>query len=172
MIIDVGHFSTFPCQMLVPRYGSQLLPSFGFGSIGLALPTAIGVAAAIPEEVTLAVLGDGGLLMSLSELETCARLALSLVLLVLNDRAYGAEVHHLRRHGLPTTVAHFAETDFAALASTLGMRGARLASRAELDDVGDLLAGPLPLLLDIRVNPDVVADKWQIELGEADTSTR
>ncbi|MFD0533377.1 thiamine pyrophosphate-dependent enzyme [Actinomadura luteofluorescens] len=77
-----------------------------FGAIGQALGVAIGAAFARPGERVTAVLGDGCLMMSLSELSTAVRYRLPLTLFVMNDGGYGQERHSLtaracrtRRHG-------------------------------------------------------------------------
>ena len=67
--------------------------------------------------------GDGGLLMALPDLETLGRLKLDMLVVVYNDAAYGAEVHHFRPMGIPVELAQFPPTDFAALAEAAGCRG-------------------------------------------------
>ncbi|GAA1875009.1 thiamine pyrophosphate-binding protein [Asanoa iriomotensis] len=158
VVVDVGHFTTFPTQQLTVHPG-RFLPALGFGSVGLALATGIGAARG-RDAPTLVVVGDGGALMALGELETLARLRPRLTVLVLNDRAYGAEIHHLRRHGLPEDLALFPETDFAAVAAALGIPGISLRTSADLDRLAYLRATDGPSLVDARVTRAVVADKF------------
>lgn len=160
VVVDVGHFSAFPCQVLRSSYPGQLLPAFGFGSVGLALSTAIGVSVADRERPVIAVIGDGGLLMSLGELDTAVRAGGALVIVVLNDAAYAAEVHHLLGHGLPPHVAQFPRTDFAAVSAALGMDSFAIDSVkdfARLKGVGERRT---PVLIDVRVNPAVVSERF------------
>jgi len=70
-----------------------------FQPIGLGLATTIGAALARPDRLPVAALGDGGALMSAVELDTVRRLGLPMVVVVYNDEAYGAEVHHFGPHG-------------------------------------------------------------------------
>ena len=72
-----------------------------YQSIGLGLASAIGAAIARPDRLTVAALGDGGALMGVSELETAVRLGLPMVIVVYDDDAYGAEVHHFGPDGHP-----------------------------------------------------------------------
>jgi acetolactate synthase I/II/III large subunit len=65
-----------------------------FQSIGLGLATTVGAAPAPPDRLPVAALGDGGALMSAVELDTVRRLGLPMVVVVYDDEAYGAEVHH------------------------------------------------------------------------------
>ncbi|MEX0868759.1 MAG: thiamine pyrophosphate-dependent enzyme, partial [Nitriliruptoraceae bacterium] len=161
VVVDVGHFSTFPCQTMPAAFAGQLLPALGFAAVGLGVPTAIGAALATDDPV-VAVVGDGGMLMSLPELRTLARTGARVVVAVLNDAAYGAEVHHLRRRGLVDAVARFDATDFVAVAEALGIPAARIDAPDDLDRLPTLLSSlDGPQLLDIAINPAVVADKFQ-----------
>ena len=65
--------------------------------------------------------------MSLPDLETLGRLQLNLIVVVYNDAAYGAEVHHFRPMGIPVELAQFPPTDFAALAEAAGCQGLTVA---------------------------------------------
>ena len=100
-----------------------------FQSIGLGLASGMGAAIARPDRLTVACLGDGGALMALPELETLARLRLPMLVVVYNDAAYGAEVHHFRPQGHPVELVQFPDTDFAALAEAAGARGLTVRAR-------------------------------------------
>ncbi|MGH3483877.1 MAG: thiamine pyrophosphate-binding protein, partial [Nocardioidaceae bacterium] len=97
--VDSGNFMGYPSMFLsVPdEYGFCFTQAFQ--SIGLGLASAIGAALAQPERLPVAALGDGGALMAAAELETVARLGLPMVVVVYNDAAYGAEVHHFGPDG-------------------------------------------------------------------------
>ena len=155
---DAGHFWSYPGAYLdVPEPDSFVLAA-NFGSIGLGLATAIGGALARPDRLPVLVAGDGGLLMSIAELETAARYHLPLVVIVLNDAAYGSEVHALRAGGLPPDTAQFPETDFVQLAEGFGATGVTVRALADVDEVGRRLPGlDRPLLVDVKVDPDLVA---------------
>ena len=112
-----------------------------FQSIGLGLASGIGAAIARPDRLTVACLGDGGALMALPELETLARLRLPMLVVVYNDAAYGAEVHHFGPQGLPLELVRFPDTDFAALARAAGAAG-RDRPRARRPRRGRRLARP------------------------------
>lgn len=110
LAVDGGHFMGFP-SMDVPVSGPHdYVFTLDFGSIGLGLAAAIGAAAADPTRPVVAAVGDGGLLMSLGELDTLARSGLPVVVAVFNDAAYGAELHFLRLSGLPEESSRFPST--------------------------------------------------------------
>ena len=131
-----------------------------FQSIGLGLASGIGAAIARPDRLAVACLGDGGALMSLPELETLARLRLPMLVVVYDDAAYGAEVHHFGPQGLPLELVRFPDTDFAALARAAGAqgdhrpraRGPRRRSRRWLERRDG------PLVVDAKITPDFCAE--------------
>jgi thiamine pyrophosphate-dependent acetolactate synthase large subunit-like protein len=134
-----------------------------FQSIGLGLATAIGAALARPDRLPVAALGDGGALMGASEIETVVRLGLPMVVVVYDDAAYGAEVHHFGPDGHPLDTVRFPETDFAALARGYGFEAVTVRSADDLAPVGEWVAGPrsAPLLVDAKVTRD--EPSWWLE---------
>jgi acetolactate synthase I/II/III large subunit len=127
-----------------------LLISNGLATMGYALPAAIGAALAGARVVCLT--GDGGLGMVLAELETLARLALPVTVVVFNDAALSLiEIKQGAGQGDATAV-RYAPTDFAAAAAALGVPSAAVDSTADATRVLRA-AGPGPFLLDARVDP-------------------
>ena len=99
-------------------------------------------------------------MMSLPELETVARLGLGMLIVVYNDAAYGAEVHHFAGLGKPVDIVRFQDTDFAAIARACGLDGISVRRAADLTPVSKWLAGnrATSLLVDAKVIPTVVAE--------------
>jgi thiamine pyrophosphate-dependent acetolactate synthase large subunit-like protein len=159
VVVDSGHFMGWPSMYLrVPDAAGFVFPQ-AFQCVGLALGNAIGAALAQPDRLTVAALGDGGALMALPELETLGRLRLPLLVVIYDDAAYGAEVHHFRPMGQAVDLAQFPDTDFAALAEAAGCRGLEARSAGDLEGVREWLATrDRPLVLDARVDPDICAD--------------
>ena len=92
----------------------------------------------------MAAVGDGGLLMALPDLETLGREKPDMLVVIYDDAAYGAEVHHFRPMGIPVELAQFPPTDFAALAEAAGCRGVTARSVEDLEAVREWLARPRP----------------------------
>ena len=129
-----------------------------FASIGLGFGTALGVAAARPDSTTVLMVGDGGFLMTLGELETVVREELPLVIVVLNDCAYGAELHFLKMHQLPVTTSVFPDVDFAPIAAAFSFEAVTIRTMEDLYNIEDLLKSPQgPILLDCKINADIAA---------------
>lgn len=165
--VDSGHFLGYPSMYLdVPDARSWVFPN-AFQAVGLGLGCAIGAAVARPDRITVAALGDGGTFLALPELETAARLGLRLLVVVYDDAAYGAEVHHFRTLGEDVSLACFPDVDLAAIARASGATAVTVRSLADLDPVRDWVRdGSGPLVVDAKVNPTVCAD-WLEEAFRA-----
>ena len=159
VVVDSGAFMGYPSMYLqVPDAQGFVFPQ-AFQCVGLGLGTAIGAAIARPDRLTVCAVGDGGLLMALPDLETLGRLRPDMLVVIYDDAAYGAEVHHFRPMGIPVELAQFPPTDFAALAEAAGCRGLTARTPADLEGVRGWLANrDRPLVLDAKVDPDICAE--------------
>jgi thiamine pyrophosphate-dependent acetolactate synthase large subunit-like protein len=160
LAIDSGHFMGYPAMYLRVPDEHAFVFTQAFQAVGLGLASAIGAAVARPDRLTVAALGDGGALIGLSDFETVARLGLRMLIVVYNDAAYGAEVHHFGPHGHPLDLVQFPDVDFAALGRAVGLGGATVRCRADLSAVSDWLAtgDPPGMVVDAKVVPTVVAE--------------
>ncbi len=161
--VDSGNFMGYPSMYLSVPDEAAFCFTQAFQSIGLGLATAIGAAAARPDRLPVAALGDGGALMGVSELETVARLGLPMVVVVYDDEAYGAEVHHFGPDGDPLDVVRFPPADIAAIGRGFGFDGVTVRDAADLTPVRDWLAGARerPLLIDAKVTSS--RGSWWLE---------
>jgi thiamine pyrophosphate-dependent acetolactate synthase large subunit-like protein len=161
---DSGHFCGWvPRYLRVPNARASCL-SHSFQSVGLGLASAIGLAVANPGKLAVLGAGDGGFLMSISDLETAMRLGLRLCILVYNDSSYAAEVHYFRRHGYSIDIVEFPDTDFTAIARGYGARAATVRTLSDLDPVKAWVdqGAPGVFVIDAKINPDLEAD-WHAE---------
>ena len=155
---DSGHFLGYPSMYFeVTDEWGFVFPN-AFQSVGLGLASGIGAAIARPERIPIAAIGDGGALMALGELETAARYSLPMLIVIYNDAAYGAEVHHFGPVGHPVDFTRFPDTDFAAVARAAGAEGLTVRNREDLAPLESWLERrDGPLVIDGKVNPDVRA---------------
>jgi thiamine pyrophosphate-dependent acetolactate synthase large subunit-like protein len=165
--VDSGHFLGYPAMYLdVPDARAWVFPN-GFQAVGLGLGNAIGAAIAEPDRATVAAIGDGGAFMALAELETAARLKLTLLVLIYDDAAYGAEVHHFEPMGHDVSLVRFPDADLAAIARAAGAKAATVRRTEDLAVVEEWLVNPHgPLVLDVKVNPTICAE-WLEEAFRA-----
>jgi thiamine pyrophosphate-dependent acetolactate synthase large subunit-like protein len=153
--VDSGNFMGYPSAYLsVPdEYGFCFTQAFQ--SIGLGLATAVGAALARPDRLPVAALGDGGFLMGVADLETVVRLGIPMLIVVYDDAAYGAEIHHFGAAADLSTVT-FPDSDLAAIGAGFGCAALTVRTSDDLDGVTAWLNGPRdrPLLVDAKITND------------------
>jgi acetolactate synthase-1/2/3 large subunit len=164
IIVDLGYFTAEACRYVrIPAPRRFLFP-LNFGSIGLALATAAGAAVAGRESPTVALVGDGGLMAAIGELETLRRYSLPLTVVVFNDSAYGVEYHAARVRGADPGIAQFDDVDFAAVARGFGIDADTVRTLGELRALqGRLGATDRPFLLDAKID-GTVETPWLKEI--------
>lgn len=149
---DAAMVCYFGTQFLLPFVGpSQWLYPTGFCTLGYGLPAAVGAKLAHPDRQVMAIMGDGGVMFTLSELATAAQLRLGLPLVVATNGGYGEIRKELLAMGSDPVGTDFAPPDFVAVARGLGGEGARCAA----DEVGPLVLGAFerdrPTLIEVDV---------------------
>jgi acetolactate synthase I/II/III large subunit len=105
----------------------------GFGTLGFALPAAIGAKIARPDAPAIALIGDGGLHFTLPELAAAADAGAPVIVLLWNDRNYGEIDLYMRQAGVDPVGVALYPTDFAAAAKAFGARHRRADSLGELE---------------------------------------
>jgi len=150
--VDSGNFMGYPSMFLSVPDEFGFCFTQAFQSIGLGLATAIGAALAQPSRLPVAALGDGGALMAAAEFDTVRRLGLPMLIVVYDDAAYGAEVHHFT-DGQPLDTVTFPDTDIAAIGAGYGLEAAVVRTPDDLDAVRRWLDGPRDraMLVDAKV---------------------
>ena len=152
--IDSGHFMGWPAMFLDVEDARHWVFMNGFQAVGLGLAGAIGAAAAEPGQITVAALGDGGLFFALQELDSAARAGARLLIVVYDDAAYGAEVHHFAPMGHATDTVSFPDADLAAAARAHGVDAITVRHVDDLAPVAEWVrSGTGPLLVDAKVDP-------------------
>ncbi len=109
------------------RPGCWLFPS-GYGTLGTALPAAIGARLGCPERQAVALAGDGSLLYTLPELATAVENRLGLPVIVWNNRAYGEIRDAMQGAQIPTIGVDLQTPDFVTIARGFGCEGVLIES--------------------------------------------
>jgi thiamine pyrophosphate-dependent acetolactate synthase large subunit-like protein len=153
LAVDSGNFMGYPSAYLSVPDEQGFCFTQAFQSIGLGLATATGAALARPDRLPVAALGDGGALMAIAELDTVVRLGLPMVVVVYDDSAYGAEVHHFGPDGHPLDTVLFPDTDIAAIGRGFGCAGLVVRKQEDLAGLARWLDGPrdTPIVVDAKV---------------------
>lgn len=155
--VDVGQNQIFACKYLPQKQG-RLLTSGGLGTMGYALPAAIGAKVAAPEKQTVVVCGDGSFQMAMNELSAirCADMDVKIVLL--RNHMLGL-VHQIQckapYHG-PFGVALDGSPDFETIAAAYGIPSLLANDEEKLDEILDQFLNTKGCcLLICEVHPDV-----------------
>ena len=155
--VDVGQNQIFACKYLPQKQG-RLLTSGGLGTMGYALPAAIGAKIAAPERQTIVVCGDGSFQMAMNELAAIRAEGLDIKIILFRNHTLGL-VHQIQSrspyHG-PFGVALDGSPEFETIAAAYGIPSITLSDEDRLDEVGEKFLGtPGSCLLICEVHPDV-----------------
>lgn len=171
VVSGAGHFWSWSIMHLALPPGGRFQHTASFGSIGLGLAQGIGAAVGCPQRVTLIIEGDGGLLQAIQELHAAAEQRIPLIVLIMNDAGYGAEVLKMQWKGRDPRDAQWKSPDFVAIARGFGADGVRIEKEADLAaaiEQGIRQKGPF--VIDARVSPTSVSDSYgRIFLGRENT---
>lgn len=143
----------FPCD--VPR---RWFHPVGFGTLGYAMPAAIGGKIACPERPTIAIVGDGGFLFTMQELATAVELGVPLPILVWNNDAFGQIAQGMRGRDIPELGVRQRNPDYLALARAFGAAAVRPDSLEALGEaIGAALEAKGPTLIEVREDAPFLA---------------
>ena len=153
IVTDVGQH-----QMVACRYAEQTLTrsnitSGGLGTMGFALPAAIGAKFGAPERTVVAIMGDGGAQMNIQELGTIMQFQPNVKILILNNSFLGMvrqwqELFHEKRYSF----TDIQSPDFVQVAKGYGIKGNKVSEREELKTrLIEMLEYPSSYLLEVAV---------------------
>ncbi len=130
--LDNGIYKIWFARNYIANEPGTILLDNALATMGAGLPSAMVAAMLSPAQRVLAVCGDGGFMMNSQELETAVRLGLNLVVLVLNDAAYGMIRWKQDQLGFPDYGLTFSNPDFVTYAQSYGATGHRIERSADL----------------------------------------
>ena len=155
IVFDSGRFVRTGWTLLHVDEPASFVHTANYGAIGLGMGTAIGAAVGRPGHPVLLVSGDGGFMLGgLAEFSAAVRHRVDLVVLLLNDGAFGAEHIQFVNRGQDPGLSMFDWPDFGPVATALGGRGYTVRNVAELDTaLAELPARDRPVLIDVHIDP-------------------
>jgi acetolactate synthase-1/2/3 large subunit len=117
----------------------------GYGTLGYALPAAIGAKLAAPARPVIALIGDGGIQFTVAELASAVEANANIIVLLWNNHGYGEIKQYMKKRGLPTIGVDIYTPDFLAIARGFGWQADRARSvdhLLELLTMGAASSGP------------------------------
>ena len=156
-VVDVGQHQMWAAQSLELGSDQRFLTSGGMGSMGFALPAALGAALAAPPRPVVVVAGDGGFQSNIQELQTVRRLGLPVKMIVVNNNCHGMvrqfqESYFGARY--QSTLWGYSAPDFARVADSYGIKGRTVESPEGVEEaLGWLWRDPSePALLQVMID--------------------
>jgi acetolactate synthase-1/2/3 large subunit len=124
--LDNGVYKVWFARNYFAEVANTVLLDNALATMGAGLPSAMEAARLYPDRRVMAICGDGGFMMNSQEMETAVRLKLNLVVLILNDNAYGMIRWKQYGMGLPDFELQFNNPDFVMYANSYGATGHRV----------------------------------------------
>jgi len=156
IVTDVGQHQMVTCRYARFNQSNSNITSGGLGTMGFALPAAIGAKFGAPERTVVAVIGDGGVQMTLQELGTILQTEVNVKILILNNHFLGMvrqwqQLFHDKRYSF----VDIASPNYVKLAEAYGIAGASIESRDQLNDaLTKMYHHPGSYLLEVNVGKE------------------
>ena len=135
LALDNGMYKIWFARNYRTKMANTLLLDNALATMGAGLPSAMMAAMLYPGRRVMAICGDGGFMMNSQELETAVRLKLNLVVLVIEDNAYGMIRWKQAVDQFPDFGMTFGNPDFVKYAEAYGAKGSRVTAIAEFQAV-------------------------------------
>ena len=156
IVTDVGQHQMVACRYAKLNKTRSNVTSGGLGTMGFALPAAIGAKFGAPERTVVAVIGDGGFQMTLQELGTIMQSNIDVKILILNNRFLGMvrqwqELFNQHRYSF----VDIESPDFVALAAAYRIKGKSISERGEISSsLKEMLEHKGSFLLEVMVTKE------------------
>jgi len=156
IVSDVGQHQMVACRYAQFNHTRSNVTSGGLGTMGFALPAAIGAKFGAPDRPVVAIIGDGGFQMTIQELGTIMQTGMDVKIIILNNQFLGMvrqwqELFHQRRYSF----VDIQSPDFVAVAAGYRIAGQRVDARPDLRPALEkMLAHPGSFLLEVMVTKE------------------
>ena len=156
IVTDVGQHQMVACRYAKFNQTRSNITSGGLGTMGFALPAAIGAKFGAPDRTVVAIIGDGGFQMTLQELGTIMQSEMDVKIMILNNRFLGMvrqwqQLFHDKRYSF----VDIASPDFVTVAKAYSIPGKSISNRADLKDaLSEMLNHKGAYLLEVMVGKE------------------
>jgi pyruvate dehydrogenase (quinone) len=165
--VDTGMSCVWGARYITATGKRVMMGSWNHGSMANAMPQAVGAALACPGRQVVALCGDGGLTMLLGDLSTIVQYKLPIKIIVFNNRALGMVKLEMEVAGLPDWQTDMPNTNFAAIAEAMGIKGVTVHEPGEVKQaLQDALAFDGPVLVNVLTDPNALAMPPAVELAQ------
>jgi acetolactate synthase-1/2/3 large subunit len=156
IVTDVGQHQMVACRYAKFNQSKSNVTSGGLGTMGFGLPAAIGAKFGAPERTVVAIIGDGGIQMTIQEFGTIMQSNVNVKILILNNRFLGMvrqwqQLFHEKRYSF----VDIESPDYVTVAKGYRIAGKSISDRADLrDTLREMLSHNGPYLLEVMVGKE------------------
>jgi acetolactate synthase-1/2/3 large subunit len=156
VVTDVGQHQMVTCRYAKFNQTKSNITSGGLGTMGFALPAAIGAKSGVPDKTVVAVIGDGGFQMTIQELGTVMQSKVDIKIIILNNQFLGMvrqwqQLFHDKRYSF----VDIASPDYVQVAKGYGIAGNKVSKREELkQSLKNMLEHKGAYLLEVMVGKE------------------
>lgn len=166
LTLDNGIYKLWFSRLYKTYRPNTYLVDNALATMGGGLPYAITAKMLYPKKRVLAVVGDGGFMMNSQEMETAVRLSLPIVVLILNDNAFGFVKWEQRNKGFPVFGTEYGNPDFVRYAESYGAEGMRLEESGRLSGIlEEAFSRKGPVVIDCPVDYSVNYETFSKEIA-------
>ncbi len=159
--VDVGQIQMWAAQSLEVKKSQRFLTQGGMGSMGSALPMAIGVSLAKPDKSIVVITGDGGFQLNTQELQTIFHHKLPIKIILLNNGCYGMIRQFQERYfnsRFQSTVVGYSCPNFQDVVSAYKISTRKIIYHAEIvEALQELFSDTQPMFLELSIDPNFKA---------------
>ncbi|WP_396588665.1 thiamine pyrophosphate-dependent enzyme [Bermanella sp. R86510] len=167
-VCDTGTVNAWTARHLRVKPKQRFTLSSALGTMGVGLPGAIGAKLAYPDQTVMALVGDGGFAMTMSDLVTAVNYKLPMVIMILNNSKLGFIKLEQEAAGLPAFGIDLDNVDFVAFAHACGADGIDVEHSENLGSaIEQALLAERPFIVNVKVNPDELIMPPKIEASQA-----
>ena len=158
LVADASLSSVWIANYMTATKNRKFVFPRGMAGLGWGLPMAMGAKVAQPNRKTFCLAGDGGFAHVWSELETCVRENINVVIAIINNQVLGYQkLGESALVGAYTNVCDLAAVDHTLVAKACGVKAIKVSDASEIDGaIKEAFAHNGPVLLDLMVSPDCV----------------
>ena len=153
--VDAGTVSVWANNWLSLNGRQRLIGSTELGTLGFAMPAAIGCQIESPDRQVVALCGDGGFQMTMGDFSTAVKYQLPIKVIIYNSFSYHFIELEQMKEGVAQCYTKLSNPDYAKLAEAFGGEGFRVTKASEIDTaIQQAFASKKPCIVDVLVNPD------------------
>ena len=167
LLVDSGAHRAFAGHYWTAYQPRTYISATNLGPMGWAIPAAVGVQCALPNQRVAVITGDGCMQMHGMDVQTAARYRLPIVYMVLNNGALGNVWLRAHQYGpLPSELTTIPDHDWAGFARSLGAEGLTVENPADLGETFEkALAAKTAVVIDVKTDKDCPTPVYDFSAG-------